>query len=200
MRFLLALLLVVFAMPALAETAVIGKPAPGFTGKASHGPDVKLSDYAGKVVVLEWTNDQCPYVKKHYTSDNMQKLQAEALKDGVVWLRIISSAPGKQGNVSGQDADRILELANGSATATILDENGAIGHLYDAKTTPHMFIIDKAGTLVYAGGIDDKATTDTADIATSTNYVKMVLSDIKTGRPISVSETKPYGCGIKYAD
>lgn len=200
MRFLLALLLITLAMPALAATAVIGQTAPGFTGKASHGPDVKLSDYAGKVVVMEWTNDQCPYVKKHYTSGNMQKLQEEALKDGVVWLRIISSAPGMQGNVSGQDADRILKAANGSATATILDESGAIGRLYNAKTTPHMYVIDKSGTLVYAGGIDDKATSDAADIATSTNYVKMVLNDIKNGRAISVSESKPYGCAVKYAD
>lgn len=200
MRLLLALFLVLFAVPAFAEVAVVGKPAPDFTGKASHGPDVKLSNYAGKVVVLEWTNDQCPYVKKHYTTDNMQKLQEEAMKDGAIWLRIISSAPGEQGYVTGQDADRILTAANGFATATILDETGAIGHLYNAKTTPNMYIIDKSGTLVYAGAIDDKATTDTGDIATSANYVKMVLNDIKAGRAISVSETKPYGCGIKYAN
>jgi peroxiredoxin len=198
MRFLFAFLLVLIALPALAATAVVGEKAPDFTGTDSLGREVKLSDYAGKVVVLEWTNDQCPYVKKHYTSGNMQKTQKAAMDDGAIWLRIISSAPGKQGHVTGQDAQRIMELTNAAATATILDESGVIGRLYDAKTTPDMYVIDSHGTLVYAGAIDDKPTTDVADIDTAKNYIKMVLDDIKVGRPVSVGETKSYGCGIKY--
>lgn len=199
MRFLFALFLALFALPAVAAP-IIGQPAPDFTGKDTTGNDRTLSTYLGKIVVLEWTNHECPYVKKHYDSGNMQKVQQQAADEGVIWLRINSSAPGKQGHVSAIDSDRIAQEKGAVVTATLLDEAGTIGQLYGAKTTPHMFVIDKDGTLIYAGAIDDKPTSDSADIATSKNYVKTVLDDLKTGRPVSVGETKPYGCGVKYAE
>lgn len=199
MRILIAFFALFLAMPAFAAP-IIGQPAPEFTGKDTTGNDRSLSTYLGKIVVLEWTNHECPYVKKHYDAGNMQKVQQQAAEEDVIWLRIISSAPGKQGHVSAVDANRIVAEKHAVATATLLDESGDIGELYDAKTTPHMFVIDKDGTLVYGGAIDDKPTSDIADIATAKNYVKTVLDDLKMGRPVSVGETKPYGCGVKYAD
>src|SRR5208282_939167 len=142
----------------------VGKPAPDFSATDANGRTVKLSDYRGKIVVLEWTNDGCPYVKKHYKSGNMQSLQKDAAAKGIVWLTIISSAPGEQGYVDGTGANQ-LTISRGAAPAEVLlDPQGKIGHLYDARTTPHMFIVNAEGMLVYMGGIDDKATTDLDDI------------------------------------
>ena len=176
----------------------IGKPAPEFMAQDTNNQHVMLSDLKGKTVVLEWTNAECPFVKKHYDGGNMQTLQTEATKDGVVWISINSSAKDKEGNVTANEANKIIAEKKAAPTHLILDEKGEIGKLYGAKTTPHMFVIDKAGTLVYAGAIDDKATADKADIATSKNYVREALADLKAGKPVTTKSTNPYGCGVKY--
>ena len=176
----------------------IGKPAPDFSAADSNGKPVKLSDYRGKTVVLEWTNDGCPYVKKHYSSNNMQALQKEAAAKGVVWLTIISSAQGAQGYLTGNEVNKLTEARGAAPAAVVLDPEGAVGHLYDARTTPHMFIVNKEGTLVYMGGIDDKATTDIEDIKTAKNYVRAALDELAAGAPIENAITRPYGCSVKY--
>jgi AhpC/TSA family len=188
-----------FLMTAAAYAAPeIGKPAPDFSAVDSNGKPVKLSDYRGKLVVLEWTNDGCPYVKKHYASNNMQTLQKEEGAKGVVWLTIISSAPGSQGYLTGDEANKLTETRGAAPSAVVLDPEGAIGHLYDARTTPHMFIVNGEGTLVYMGGIDDKATTAVEDIETAKNYVRAALDDLAAGAPIENAVTRPYGCSVKY--
>jgi peroxiredoxin len=175
-----------------------GKPAPDFSAVDSNGKTVKLSDYRGKIVVLEWTNDGCPYVKKHYKSGNMQSLQKDAAAKGIVWLSIISSAPGEQGYVDGTGANQ-LTISRGAAPAEVLlDPEGKAGHLYDARTTPHMFIVNAEGTLVYMGGIDDKATANLDDIKTAKNYVRAALDEVIAGRPVTEAVTRPYGCSVKY--
>ncbi|HEX4873040.1 MAG TPA: thioredoxin family protein [Nevskiaceae bacterium] len=176
----------------------VGKPAPAFSAVDTAGETHQLADFKGKTVVLEWTNDQCPFVKKHYDSGNMQALQAAAEAEGVVWLSLISSAPGKQGHVSPQRADELTESRKATPSAVLLDEKGTVGRLYDAKTTPHMFVIDPAGTLVYAGAIDSTPSADPADIPSSQNYVKLALAAVKEGKPVSTPVSKPYGCSIKY--
>jgi AhpC/TSA family len=191
--------LAITAAPA-AAAAVVGKPAPTFKAADMNGKAVSLSDFRGKTVVLEWNNPECPFVKKHYGSGNMQKTQAAAVKDGVVWLTINSGAPGKQGHMSGADAKAFLARAGARPTAYLLDPRGVLGKAYDAKTTPHMYIVNGAGTLVYAGGIDDKATPNPADIKSARNYVLAALAEIKTGKPVSVASSRPYGCSVKYSD
>jgi hypothetical protein len=176
----------------------IGKPAPDFSAVDSNGKSVKLSDYRGKTVVLEWTNDGCPYVNKHYSSKNMQTLQKEAAAKGTVWLTIISSAPGAQGYLTGDEANKLTETRGAAPAAVVLDPEGGLGHLYDARTTPHMFIVNGEGTLVYMGGIDDASTTDVADIKTAKNYVRAALDDLAAGAPIETAVTRPYGCSVKY--
>jgi peroxiredoxin len=176
----------------------IGKPAPDFSAVDSNGKTVKLSDYLGKTVVLEWTNDGCPYVKKHYASGNMQTLQKEAAAKGVVWLTIISSAPGAQGYLTGDEANKLTGMRGAAPAAVLLDPEGTIGHLYDARTTPHMFIVNGEGTLVYMGGIDDKATTGVEDIKSAKNYVREALDDLAAGAQIEDAVTRPYGCSVKY--
>ncbi len=198
-----------FAMTAVAALAMLavspvsaapetGKPAPDFTATASSGKTVKLSDFKGKTVVLEWTNDGCPYVKKHYGSGNMQSLQKQAAADGVVWLTVISSAKGEQGYVNGPEADKLTASRGAAPAAVLLDPQGTIGHLYKAETTPHMFIADKSGTLVYMGGIDDKPDTDPAAIKGAKNYVRQALDELKAGKPVSQAVTRAYGCSVKY--
>jgi peroxiredoxin len=177
----------------------IGKQAPDFSAVGIDGKPVKLSDLRGKTVVLEWTNDQCPYVQKHYGSGNMQALQRDATKDGVVWVTLISSAKGEQGHVSPQEAADLTKTRNAAPTDVVLDESGKIGRSYDARTTPHMFVINAEGTLVYMGGIDDKPTTRTADIATAKNYVRAALDAVKAGQPVAMPIARPYGCSIKFA-
>ena len=176
----------------------IGKPAPDFSATDSNGKTVKLSDFRGKTVVLEWTNDGCPYVGKHYSSGNMQTLQKDAAAKGVIWLTIISSAPGSQGYVTGEEANALTSARGAAPAAVLLDPEGDVGHLYDARTTPHMFIVNKDGTLVYMGGIDDKATTDVADIKTAKNYVRAALDELAAGEPVENAVTRPYGCSVKY--
>lgn len=187
----------VFALPALAAP-VIGEAAPAFTAKDTQGETVSLAGLAGKTVVLEWSNDGCPYVKKHYGSGNMQKTQEAATADGVVWLTIVSSAEGKQGYVTPEQADKLTADRAAKPTDVILDTDQAIGRAYDAKTTPHMFIIDPAGKLVYAGAIDDKPTADPRDIEGANNLVLAALDDLKNGRPVATPESEPYGCSVKY--
>ncbi len=178
----------------------VGKPAPDFSATDSNGKSVKLSDFRGKTVVLEWTNDGCPYVKKHYGAGNMQSLQKEAAAKGIVWLTIISSAQGMQGYVDGAGANELTKSRGAAPAAVLLDPAGAIGHLYDARTTPHMFIVNADGALVYMGGIDDKATTNPADIASAKNYVRVALDEMAAGQPVAEAVTRPYGCSVKYAD
>jgi peroxiredoxin len=176
-----------------------GKPAPDFTAVDSKGNSVKLSGLRGKTVVLEWTNHDCPYVQKHYGAGNMQKLQGEAASDGVVWLTLISSAKGEQGHVSPAEADALTAERNANPAHVLFDEKGKIGRAYGARTTPHMYVINPEGTLVYMGGIDDKATANKADIASATNYVTQALDAVKAGKPVATPVARPYGCSIKYA-
>lgn len=187
----------VLAAPAFAA-ATVGQPAPAFTATDSNGRQVSLADYKGKTVVLEWTNADCPFVQKHYQSGNIPKLQADARKDGVVWLTVNSGAAGKQGAVTGAEATRIMRAANASPSAYLLDGSGAIGQAYGAKTTPHMFVINPAGTLVYAGGIDSIPSADPADLGKAQNYVRLALADVKAGREVGTPSSKPYGCSVKY--
>lgn len=168
----------------------------------SNGVSHNLSDFAGKTVVLEWTNHGCPYVVKHYSEDheggNMQNLQKSAAKEDVVWLSIISSAPGKQGSVSGEQANALTLDRGAAPEAVVLDASGTMGRSFSAKTTPHMFIIDPDQTLVYQGAIDSIKSTNPADIAQATNYVSAALTALRAGEPIAEAETKPYGCSVKY--
>jgi peroxiredoxin len=176
----------------------IGKPAPDFTLKDLEGKEHKLSDLKGKVVVLEWVNYGCPFVKKHYESKNMQNLQKEATADGVVWLAICSSAPGAQGNETPDTGAKLTKEYGSNATAYLVDEEGTVGKLYEAKTTPEMFVIDKEGILVYAGAIDDQPTPNPDSINGAKNHVKAALADLAAGKPVATPKTKPYGCSVKY--
>jgi hypothetical protein len=186
------------AVPALGDALQIGQPAPEFTVKDSKGSSLSLSQYRGKTVVLEWTNAECPYTRKHYTSGNMQGIQALAQKDGVIWLTVISSAPGKQGYVDGPAADTLTRSRGAVPTAVLLDPSGTVGRLYGAKTTPHMYVIDKNGALQYMGGIDSIATPDVSDITKAEPYLREAMLDVVQGRPVAHAVTKPYGCSIKY--
>jgi len=179
--------------------ARVGDPAPGFTGTDSNGRSHNLSDYKGKVVVLEWHNRECPYTRKHYESSNMQTLQKEWTGKGVVWLTVISSAPGEQGYVTAADENAYLRKVNAAPTAVLLDPKGDLGRLYGARTTPHMLVIDCKGTLAYNGAIDDRPTTDTGDVAGATNYVSAALQQVTGGKPVANATTQPYGCNVKYA-
>jgi len=179
-------------------TLRIGEPAPDFEGVDTSGHAHRLADYRGKIVVLEWTNHECPFVRKHYSAGNMQEQQREAAAQGVVWLSVISSAPGKQGYVSPDEADRLTRSREAQPHAVILDPEGRIGRAYTAKTTPHMFIIDAAGKLVYMGGMDSITSTNPEDIPGATQYVRVALREMALGEPISTAVTKPYGCSVKY--
>jgi alkyl hydroperoxide reductase subunit AhpC len=186
------------AGPALGSTLQIGQPAPDFTATDSKGAAVTLSQYRGKTVVLEWTNADCPYTRKHYTSGNMQSMQALAQKNGVVWLSVISSAPGKQGYVDGPGADALSQSRGAAPAAVLLDPKGTVGRLYGAKTTPHMFVIDKNGALQYMGGIDSIATADVGDIPRAEPYLKEAMLAVVQGSPVPHAVTTPYGCSVKY--
>ena len=185
-------------LPSANASVEVGTPAPDFTVTDTNGLTHSLSDFKGKNVVLEWSNHQCPFVVKHYKPGNMQKIQKEATDNGTIWLTIVSSADGKQGNVSATEANNIMKEVGAHSTARILDPSGKIGKLYGAKTTPHMFVIDKAGTLVYAGAIDSDSSFRSSSIIGATNYVQAALSSLNAGEPIKVASTKPYGCGVKY--
>ncbi len=185
------------AAPAMAEP-VVGSPAPTFTGIDTKGNKVSLSDFLGKTVILEWTNHDCPFVRKHYNSGNMQMTQKKAAEDGVVWLSVISSAPGEQGNVSPAQADALTVDRKAHPSAVLLDPSGSIGRLYDARTTPHMFIIDAKGTLTYHGAIDSIKSADVNDVPKAQNYVLTALAQMKAGEAVKPQGTRPYGCSVKY--
>jgi hypothetical protein len=176
----------------------IGKPAPPFSLAGADGKTHSLTDFQGKTVVLEWNNPECPFVKKHYGSGNMQKQQAEATAAGVVWLTINSGAAGKQGHLDATSANAYIDKSGAHPTAYLFDVNGKVGHAYGAKTTPHMYVIDKDGNLRYAGGIDSIASADQGDIADATQFVPQVLAELAAGKVPSTSKSEPYGCSVKY--
>jgi len=183
---------------AAARAAQVGSPAPDFHGTDSNGKAQSLDQYRGKFVVLEWHNHDCPYTIKHYQSGNMQSLQKQWTAKGVVWLTVISSAPGEQGYVDAAQENAYLSKSGAKPTAVVLDPTGAIGHLYEAKTTPNMFVIDPSGKLIYAGAIDDHPTTDVSDIGVSKNYVSVALTEAMKGQSVETAYTRPYGCSVKY--
>lgn len=183
--------------PAFAKIAT-GSSVADMTVVDSNGTPHNLSDFAGKRVVLEWTNEGCPYVKKHYTTDNMQDLQRDATADGAVWLSVISSAPGKQGHKDNVEVVSWTAKHDVAATAVIFDEEGVMGQAFAARTTPHMYIIDADQTLVYQGAIDDNSSSNPATIDGARNHVRMALADLDAGNPVAVSDTQPYGCSVKY--
>ncbi|HEX8303186.1 redoxin domain-containing protein [Sphingomonas sp.] len=185
------------AAPAALEPAV-STAVPQFRAFDMNGKIVNLSDFRGKTVVLEWNNPGCPYVKKHY-GGNMQKTQAAARAQGVVWLTVNSGAPGQQGHMTGPEALKFVAGAGAKPTAYLLDPQGLVGKGYGAKTTPHMYIIDGAGKLAYKGAIDDKPSSNAADIASARNHVLAALAEMRVGKPVSVTETRAYGCSVKYA-
>lgn len=184
------------SLPAFAAT--VGAPAPDFSLPDASGSMHGLSDYKGKTVVLEWNNPECPFVKKHYSSGNIPKQQADATGQGIVWLTINSGADGKQGHVDGSGANAFLAQYNAKPSAYLFDTDGKVGHAYGAKTTPHLYVIDDKGTLRYMGGIDSIASTDKEDLAKATQYVPQVLAELKAGKAVSVATSQPYGCGVKY--
>lgn len=190
--------LVLFGVTTFAQTARLNEQAPDFNLKDSNGKEHSLSDFNGKVVVLEWINFDCPFVQKHYNSKNMQSLQLKYSKNDVVWLSVCSSTEGKQGNFSNDEINKKIKNHNAKMSAYLIDSDGKVGKMYGAKTTPHMYIIDKEGKLVYAGGIDDKASTDTDDIKDSKNYVATALDELLAGKNVSLQSSKPYGCSVKY--
>ena len=181
-----------------AATARVGEPAPAFSAPDIAGKIVRLGDYAGKTVVLEWTNDGCPFVGKHYDSGNMQALQQKYTAAGVVWLTIASSAPGEQGYVTPAEAKADLARWRAAPTDFLLDPDGTVGRLYDARATPQMVVIDRAGRLVYIGAIDDTPSTRLADVKTAHNYVAAALDAVAAGQPVAIASTRAYGCSIKY--
>jgi peroxiredoxin len=185
------------AAPACAASTV-GEPAPAFTAVDANGKTRSLNEFKGKTVVLEWTNSGCPYVRKHYDSGNMQALQRSAANDGVVWLTVISSAPGTQGYVAGADARAWKAKEKAAHADLLLDPTGVVGRAYEAKTTPHMYVIDKTGKLAYMGGIDDRPSSDPDSLKGAKNYVVAALADVKAGRPVAQATTRPYGCSVKY--
>jgi peroxiredoxin len=182
-----------------AAQARIGAPAPGFSLADSKGKTVSLADFKGKTVVLEWTNHECPYVRKHYGGNAMQALQKKWTAQGVVWLTLISSSPGTQGFVTADEANKLTADRGAAPSEVLFDPKGEAGRSYGAQTTPHMYVIKGDGTLAYMGGIDDKATTRLDDLKTAKNYVDQALTELAAGKPVSVTTARPYGCTIKYS-
>lgn len=197
-RRLLSLVFAAASVPLFAITP--GVQAPDFRGTDSNGVIHTLSQYRGKYVVLEWANRGCPYDQKHYLSGNMEALQRQWTDKGVIWLSVLSSAPGEQGSVTPAEENEYLKKMKAAPTAALLDPDGSIARLYQAKTTPHMFVIDPQGKLIYQGAIDDKPTTDKADIKTAHNYLDQTLNAAMAGKPVPVASTRPYGCSVKYKD
>jgi len=183
---------------ARAAIAKVGTAAPPFSIPATTGKTVSLADYKGKIVVLEWTNHECPYVRKHYESGNMQALQKEITAEGVVWLTLISSAPGEQGSVTAAQADQLTSSRGAAPTAVLLDPTGAVGKAYGATNTPHMYVIDKAGMLAYAGAIDDRPTSRRSDVQGAQNYVRAAVQAVESGQSVKTPVTRAYGCTVKY--
>ncbi|MBN8520765.1 MAG: thioredoxin family protein [Alphaproteobacteria bacterium] len=193
----LAFVAITTATPAQAAIE-IGKPAPEFTATDTNGKTHKLSDFKGKNVVLEWTNPGCPFVIKHYDVGNMQKLQEKYTAEGVIWLSINSSAAGKEGNMTPEESNKYITEQKSKETARIIDADGTIGKLYDAKTTPHMFVIDKDGNVAYMGAIDSDSSFKSEKIEGATNYVSAALDALLADKPVETTSTKPYGCSVKY--
>ncbi len=180
--------------------ATVGQPAPAFTATDLNGKTVSLADFKGKTVVLEWVNPGCPYVRKHYDgAGNLPQNQREATAQGVVWLAINSTTKSHEDYLAPNALDSWMKQRKAAPTATLMDEPGAIGRAYGARTTPHMYIVDAKGTLVYAGAIDNKPSSNPADIAGATNHVKVALAELKAGKGVSAPITRPYGCSVKYA-
>lgn len=188
-----------FASSAVFADPVVDQPAPSFTGVAADGSKFNLETLRGKTVVLEWTNDECPFVKKHYESGNIPQLQKDAAGKGISWVQIISSAPGKQGHVDGATALKLNEARDAKPAYVVLDADGKIGKLYGAQTTPHIYVIDAKGVLVYKGGIDNIPTAKKEDLAKATNYVRETWAALADGKKVPNPSTKPYGCSIKYS-
>jgi peroxiredoxin len=181
-----------------AASPAVGSAAPDFTLTDANGKTHSLSQEKGKYVVLEWFNPECPFVKKHYGSGNMQKLQAEYTGKGVVWFSIDSNAPGYEGNMTPEQAQKVMQKWKTKQTALLLDPDGKVGRSYSAHNTPHMFVVNPEGKIIYEGAIDSKATPNPDDIASSTNYVKVALDESMNGKPVSNANTRPYGCSVKY--
>lgn len=192
------ILTAVLALALSASAARVGHPAPDFTATDSNGQTHKLSEYRGKFVVLEWTNNNCPFTKKHYSSGNMQSLQKQWTAKGVVWLTVLSSTPGGDGYMTAPAENAFIQKVHAAPTAALLDPSGALGHEYEAKTTPDMYVIDPSGKLIYSGAIDDHPTTDPSDIPNSKNYVSQALTEAMSGQPVATAYTRPYGCSVKY--
>ena len=192
------IMLRVGATPASAQVR-IGDPAPAFTLTDSNGGAASLADFKGKTVVLEWTNHQCPYVGKHYRGNNMQALQKKWTAQGVVWLSVISSAPGEQGHVSPQQANQLTAERGAAPTAVLFDPTGKVGHAYGARATPHMYVVNSEGALVYMGGIDDQPSARLEDLKIARNFVDEALKEIAQGKRVSASGSRAYGCSIKYS-
>ncbi|MDH4060449.1 MAG: thioredoxin family protein [Aquincola sp.] len=180
--------------------ATVGQSAPAFTATDAAGKAVSLADFKGRTVVLEWVNPGCPYVRKHYDSANMQAAQRRATDQGVVWLAVNSTAQGHYDYRSPAEMAAWMQSQQAAATATLMDSDGKVGRAFGARTTPHMYIVDAKGTLVYAGGIDDKPSSNAADVKTAKNHVNAALADIAAGKPVAQAVTRPYGCSIKYSD
>ncbi len=187
------------ATSAVFAAATVGQPAPAFTATDASGKTVSLADFKGKHVVLEWVNPGCPFVVKHYSSGNMQGTQKEATAKGVVWLAVNSTAADAGDYKKPADMTQWMQGQKAAATATLMDADGKIGKAYGARTTPHMYIVDPQGKLVYAGAIDDKPSTNVADIAKATNHVKVALNETLAGKAVSVASTQAYGCSVKYS-
>jgi peroxiredoxin len=197
-----AIALRVVPSPSLAYAAPqarIGEPAPAFSLADSNGKAVALADFKGKTVVLEWTNHECPYVRKHYGANNMQMLQKKWTAQGVVWLTLISSAPGTEGYVTGEEANKLTAQRTAAPTHVLLDPQGDVGRAYGAQTTPHMYVIKGDGTLAYMGGIDDRPTTRLEDLKIAKNFVDAALTELAEGKSVSATSARPYGCSVKYS-
>jgi peroxiredoxin len=184
--------------PSPENAPAIGKASPQFTAVDTYGKAHSLSQYRGKWVVLEWLNHQCPYVRKHYDNDVMQALQKKYAAQGVVWLSVVSSAPGNQGHFPNDKANALTKEKGAAPHAVLVDESGTVGRMYDARTTPHMFVIDPQGTLVYMGGIDDKPSARAADLQGARPHVDIALQEAMAGKAVSVPASQPYGCSVKY--
>jgi peroxiredoxin len=198
-RLLLGSALAICAHGFAVAAPVLGQPAPSFQAMDADGHARSLSDFSGKIVVLEWTSSDCPYSGKHYGSGNMQSLQKKAVKDGVIWLTVSSSAPGREGYFTPRTAKTWSAKVGSHATAILLDGDGKVGRAYAARATPHMFVIDKAGRVAYMGGIDDRPYVDPASLKGAKNYVALALADLKAGRPVAEPVSAPYGCSVRYA-
>ncbi len=183
---------------AATAAATVGRPAPAFTVQDTSGKAVSLADFKGKTVVLEWVNPGCPYVQKHYSSANMQGTQKDAAAKGVVWLSVNSTAQDHGDYKPPMAMAQWMQQQKAAATATLMDSDGKAGRAYGARTTPHLYIVDASGTLVYAGGIDNKPSANPADVAGATNHVKVALAELQAGKALSQPTTRPYGCSVKY--